>query len=142
MDVYLQLKRLLRGIHRTLKSTVPPVTVPAWPAMFTGKKPERLGMFYFGYLDEKYQFRVYGSSFWRNDTIWKILEDHDIISGVSCVPANFPLYKLKKGFMLAIETDRVVFSPEDLDIKMDLINAANLGSLPFKCCEIYSSIDK
>jgi len=36
--------RMLReGSHGILKSTLPPVTVPAWAAMLTGKNPGRLG---------------------------------------------------------------------------------------------------
>jgi len=55
-------KKLMdNGVYGTLKSTIPPWTVPAWNCMLTGKNPGRLGVFSFITQREpgSYEFRPY-----------------------------------------------------------------------------------
>jgi len=35
------------GVYGELESTIPPVSCPAWPCMFTGKNPGEIGMYGF-----------------------------------------------------------------------------------------------
>lgn len=46
-------KRILEGgVYGKLKSTTPPITMPAWTSMFTGKNPEKLGIADFHIIDK------------------------------------------------------------------------------------------
>ena len=40
-------KILQRGVHGELKSTVPPMSPPAWTSFMTGKNPGKHGIFHF-----------------------------------------------------------------------------------------------
>jgi|APHM01.1.fsa_nt_gi Uncharacterized conserved protein len=42
-----------QGFITQLDSSEPPTTIPAWPSMFTGKSPGKLGFFHFQKLDRK-----------------------------------------------------------------------------------------
>lgn len=35
------------GVWGELESTIPPTSCPAWPCLYTGKKPEKLGLYFF-----------------------------------------------------------------------------------------------
>ena len=37
-------KMVENGLYGTLKTCMPPITIPAWMVMFTGKKPGELGI--------------------------------------------------------------------------------------------------
>jgi len=40
-------KIMKNGVYNELESTIPPITVPAWMSMFTGKDPGELGIYGF-----------------------------------------------------------------------------------------------
>lgn len=48
-------KLMKEGVHGKLKSTIPPITIPAWISMFTGMTPENLGIIDRFKLDEDYR---------------------------------------------------------------------------------------
>ena len=94
--------RLLReGSHGVLKSTFPPVTVPAWAAMMTGKNPGRLG--YHDFSERKDGSYHFGAVNLRWDEIgpaWKIASDHGKQVCVFNVPTTpVPTYPLNSIFV-------------------------------------------
>lgn len=67
---------LQEGSSGVLKSTYPPVTVPAWAAMLTGKNPGRLG--YHDFSERKngsYHFGSVNIRWDEIDPVWKIASD-------------------------------------------------------------------
>lgn len=79
------------GAWGVLESTIPPATCPAWPSMLTGKKPEKLGLYYFTRRDTKsYQPRINKITF--DGSIWQILTNY----GKRCYVINIPLTELPK----------------------------------------------
>jgi len=80
-------KLMENGAWGVLESTVPPSTVPAWPSMLTGKKPEKLGFYYFTRRDkESYEPTLNRSLF--DGAIWQILNNHGRQSYVINVPGT------------------------------------------------------
>lgn len=78
-------KLIENGAWGILESTFPPSTVPAWPSMLTGKKPETLGLYYFTKRDTKsYEPTINRHMF--DGAIWQILNNH----GKQCYVINVP----------------------------------------------------
>ena len=67
------------GVYGELESTIPPVTCPAWPCMFTGKNPAKLGIYGFMALPdyEHDRVRLYSSLDYLSQSLWKILVDQE-----------------------------------------------------------------
>ena len=66
------------GVYGELLSTVPALTSPAWPCMFTGKNPGKLGIYDFLSLElnERGMPRVIDSEDYHPLSLWKILNDY------------------------------------------------------------------
>lgn len=94
-------KKLLdKGTYGNLKSTIPPISEPAWPSLLTGKGPGKLGIFDF--LERKadsYELSV--ATKWEEwNPIWKILNDAGKRICVMNVPtASVPYEKIKGVFI-------------------------------------------
>lgn len=80
-----------RGAFGPLRSTMPPITVPAWTCMVSGRDPGELGL---------YGFRMrrsadYGLSLVRAGDVtvprvWDVLAQHKLRSSVMFVPPTYP----------------------------------------------------
>lgn len=93
------LERLIaEGSSGVLESTVPPVTIPAWVSMATGKNPGRLGVFDLlkrdGYGVEPNGYCYYGQA-----PLWHILNAYGIRTGVMNLPGTYPPEEVD-GFMV------------------------------------------
>lgn len=86
------------GCSTSLESTIPPVTIPAWVSMFTGKNPGKLGLFDLLRRDG-YGVRLNGRCFRGRNPIWRILNDHGFRVGVLNLPGTYPPEKIE-GFMV------------------------------------------
>ncbi len=66
------------GVYGELESTLPPVTCPAWPCMFTGKNPGKLGIYGFATArpDKEYKLQFSSSIDYHSSSLWKILNDY------------------------------------------------------------------
>jgi len=94
------LARLMReGAHGVLESTLPPVTLPAWVSMLTGKNPGKLGIFDLLKRDG-YGVEPNGYSYGRQTPIWKILNRYGIRTGVMNLPGTYPPEEVE-GFMVS-----------------------------------------
>jgi predicted AlkP superfamily phosphohydrolase/phosphomutase len=80
------------GIYGELESTIPPITVPAWTSMMTGKSPGKLGFYGFrNRADYSYDGMVFANSqYIREDTVWDILSRGRKRSVVIGVPQTYP----------------------------------------------------
>ncbi len=87
------LNRLMStGIYGKLESTVPPITVPAWSSMLSGKDPGTLGFYGFrNRRDYSYDNMWFATSrAVREDRVWDILTKRNLKSIVIGVPQTFP----------------------------------------------------
>jgi len=86
-DVLPSFDHILRyGSYGKMQSTIPPITCPAWPCMFTGLEPEALGMYYF--LDNKQHLHDYTE--WSDKAVWARLGERGVTVGVYNVPMTYP----------------------------------------------------
>ena len=75
------------GAAGNLRSTVPPITVPAWSSFMTGKNPAKHGIYEFLVREEgSYNERPISARSRRARTIWRILTD----AGKKVVCLNVP----------------------------------------------------
>jgi predicted AlkP superfamily phosphohydrolase/phosphomutase len=86
-----------RGIHGKLRSSDPPITIPAWMVMATGLDPGRLGLYGFrhrvGYsYDEMW---IANSKAVRKKKIWDRIGDEGGKSCLVSVPPSYPPYPVK-----------------------------------------------
>ncbi len=81
-----------RGIWGRLESTIPPITVPAWMCMMTGKDPGTLGIYGFrNRRDHSYDGLQFASSKLVNEqTVWDVLGEHGKQSIILGVPLTYP----------------------------------------------------
>ncbi len=93
MDQLPNLKALMgQGVHAPLRSTIPPITVPAWTAMMTSQDPGQLGLYGFrnrkshGYED----LYTANAKYVKAKTIWNHLSRNRMSSLVFGVPQTYP----------------------------------------------------
>ena len=81
-----------RGAYGTLRSCDPPITVPAWMVMMTGKSAGTLGQYGFRYREGNSYDRVglATSETMTEPTVWDILGDRGDHVTVIGVPPSFP----------------------------------------------------
>jgi len=89
MPVLAGLRR--RGAHGVLRSTMPPVTFPAWSSFMTGTNPGKHGIFDFTRrVPGTYEVAFVGSRDRRVPTIWRLLSDAGRRVAVIGVPTTYP----------------------------------------------------
>ncbi len=81
-----------RGMHAVLESCDPPITVPAWMVMMTGRSPGSLGVYGFrhrrgGSYSDGY---IVSSNDIRAETVWEVLGGSGRRSIVVGVPPGYP----------------------------------------------------
>lgn len=90
------------GIYGKLRSTLPPITVPAWTSMMTSQDPGQLGFYGFrnraSYDYEDLYFA--NSTSVKAKTVWNYLSRHRLNSLVFGVPQTYPPKPLK-GVMVS-----------------------------------------
>ena len=89
MPVLAALRR--SGAHGVLRSTMPPVTFPAWSSFMTGTNPGKHGIFDFTRrVAGTYEVAFVGSRDRRVPTVWKLLSDAGRRVAVIGVPTTYP----------------------------------------------------
>jgi predicted AlkP superfamily phosphohydrolase/phosphomutase len=80
-----------RGRWGPLRSTDPPITVPAWAAMTTGRDPGELGIYGFRNREPgTYGMRLVGAADLSFPRIWNLASDAGLSSAVVSVPPTYP----------------------------------------------------
>lgn len=83
---------LKNGLFGPLRSTEPPISIPAWLAMFTGKGPEQLGVY--GFRHRKgfsyTEFEIVNSYSCKEKTVWDIAQDSGKKVCIIGVPPSYP----------------------------------------------------
>jgi predicted AlkP superfamily phosphohydrolase/phosphomutase len=86
-------QRLLKGgVRAPLRTTDPPVSVPAWPVMFTGVDPGTLGFYGFRHRMNHSYTRYYTptSTLLPVPTLWKLASDRGKRVAVIGMPPGYP----------------------------------------------------
>ncbi|MEM0117555.1 MAG: alkaline phosphatase family protein [Conexivisphaerales archaeon] len=82
-----------RGMHGVLRTCHPPITVPAWMVMMTGKNPGKLGIYGFRHRKPSSYTEGYivNSSHVKERTVWEILAEKGKRSIVIGIPPSYPV---------------------------------------------------
>ena len=81
-----------RGTRAVLRTTDPPLSVPAWPVMFTGVDPGTLGFYGFRHRSQNSYTEMYVP---RSDqtpvpTVWQLASQAGLRVGVIGMPLGYP----------------------------------------------------
>jgi predicted AlkP superfamily phosphohydrolase/phosphomutase len=102
LDDLPNIKRMVEeGVWGKLKSTIPPITVPAWMCMVTSKNPGQLGIFGFRNRSEySYKdFWIANSEAIKEPTLWDVISREGYKVGLVGVPQTYPPRPVN-GFMV------------------------------------------
>ena len=93
IDELPNIKQLINnGVYGDLKSTIPPITVPAWTSMMTSKDPGELG--FYGFRNRsKYTYddmSIATASVVKDDILWSILSKAGKKVNIVGVPQTYP----------------------------------------------------
>src|SRR5208283_1703429 len=85
------------GLHGVLETCDPPITVPAWMVMMTGKNPGKLGIYGFRHrrgnaYNDGY---IVNSTTVKEETVWEYLSRNGKKSIVLGVPPGYPPKKIE-----------------------------------------------
>jgi len=84
-------ERLVKnGATATLRSTIPAITIPSWPSMFTGCNPGKHGLYSFELLDKEYRPWFTAAQDLRVKTLWRLLSDEGKRVIAIDVPGTYP----------------------------------------------------
>jgi len=129
MDRLPNLRKMYReGLHGRLRTCDPPITVPAWMVMMTGKNPGELGIYGFKHrrgpsYSEGY---IVTSVNVHEKTVWEVLSDKGRRSIVLGVPPGYPVKHVANAStvscFLTPSSDRPFTNPEEM--KEEVIKAA------------------
>jgi predicted AlkP superfamily phosphohydrolase/phosphomutase len=90
-----------KGTKAYLKSTIPPMTPPAWASFFTGKNPGKHGVFDFIELKQgSYDFRFTNGGSVQTKSLWGLLSGAQKKVGVINVPMTYPPEKVN-GYLIS-----------------------------------------
>ncbi len=86
-----------QGAYGQLESVIPPITVPAWASMTTGKHPGALGIYGFrNRLDTSYdRLAIVTSQHIKEKAVWDYLTEADKTSVLIGIPPGYPPKPLK-----------------------------------------------
>ncbi len=106
------LARLIKeGTRTILKSTIPPLTAPAWVSLMTGVNPGKHGLFHFRKLEKityntpfnpkpKETYDLMHSRYYTGKTIWDIFGKMGLKVSVLMMPMTYPAWEIN-GYMLS-----------------------------------------
>lgn len=93
------------GTYGTLRSTIPPVTAPAWSSFITGTNPGQHGVFYFFKIEKDpvgggNRKILANLNHMRGIPFWKVLNNNGKKVGLVNIPLTYPPQKVN-GFMVS-----------------------------------------
>ncbi len=92
---------LTGGVRAVLESTLPPVTCPAWPTMFTGRNPGVHGYTSFAVMEPgTTRYRGVSLRDVACPTIWNVLNRAGVRTGIFNMPGAYPVDEVD-GFMVS-----------------------------------------
>ncbi|MFX1409538.1 MAG: alkaline phosphatase family protein [Promethearchaeota archaeon] len=105
-------KRLLEnGFSSKLKVTLPPVTIPSWPCLFSGLTPEQLGYYFFDHPKKG----LFSSHEWQNKSIFSLIKSKSFVLNV---PGTYPAWKINGEMIAGMMSPKISCFP--LELKLSL----------------------
>ena len=124
LDVILKAKDKLPNLYSLIKkssygyfrSTVPPITIPAWISMFTGKNPAKIGTLSFRKIvkTKNSYTSVIAKPTWCGDMLWDYLSLYGYKVAVINVPGTYPAWKVNGIMISGFPSPKISAYPPDL----------------------------
>lgn len=91
-----------KGLYGKLKSSDPPITIPAWMVMSTGKKAGTLGVYGFRHRKQHSynDFWIATSNYIREPTIWDLIGKRGLKSIIIGTPPTYPVKEVN-GYLIS-----------------------------------------
>ncbi|MFW9942654.1 MAG: alkaline phosphatase family protein [Candidatus Thorarchaeota archaeon] len=111
-------KMMERGIYGKLRTCDPPITIPAWMVMSTGKKAGTLGLYGFRHRKENSydDYWIATSYNIKEPKLWDIIAEKGLKSCILGVPPTYPVQPLNghlvSGFITPSITSEYTYPPE------------------------------
>lgn len=128
--------RISSGSFGVLHSSIPPLTVPAWPTMYTGKQGGKHGVFSFTHEQpDSYEQVPVNYTDVHAESLWEALDAAGLACGVVNVPLTHPPARLDHGFVVSgwpAPTDAELSSDPDVvtDLEADLDGSYRVNPFP------------
>ena len=106
------------GVYGKLRTCDPPITIPAWMVMATGKKAGTLGLYGFRHRKENSynDFWIATSYNIKEQKVWNIVAEKGLKSCVLGLPPTYPVQKINgclvSGFITPDSTTEFTYPPE------------------------------
>ena len=100
-------KILKEGFSATLNVTIPPITVPSWPCLFSGLTPSQLGYNYFSVPGKG----LFNSTVWADNAIFS---NPLLKSFVLNIPGTYPAWKINGKMFTGLMSPELSTYPENL----------------------------
>ncbi len=86
------LQRLMaEGVSGKLRSTIHPMSGPAWASFMTGKNPGQHGIFdWTRHVDGRYEPSLVNAASLHSKTMWEIASEAGLTTGIVNVPVTYP----------------------------------------------------
>jgi predicted AlkP superfamily phosphohydrolase/phosphomutase len=113
-------KLIAEGVSGKLRSTIHPMSGPAWASFMTGKNPGKHGIFdWTRHIDGNYEASLVNSTSLCGKTLWEIVNEAGFTTGVVNVPLTYPPYAvdgyLVSGLLTPSSKSDFVFPPHMAD---------------------------
>lgn len=113
------------GFFSKLKVTLPPVTIPSWPCLFSGMTPYQLGYNYFFHPKKG----LFNSYIWRDKSIFS---NPGLKSFVLNVPGTYPAWKINGEMISGMLSPSFSSYPKNLELtdkKNWIIDGRNISNI-------------
>ncbi len=111
------------GHYGILESTIPPITVPAWASLYTGLKPDKIGVYVFRERKKnEYKWRYINVHDVKGKAIWDVLSEYGKKSIVFNVPITYPPKQINGIIVTGLLTPSTKSNytyPKDLKKKLE-----------------------
>jgi len=112
------------GTHGKLRSSDPPITIPAWMVMCTGKDPGKLGLYGFRHRkDYSYKDIWIATSYSiREKTVWDVIGERGGQNCLVSVPPSYPPKPVKGNLISCFITpgnDKDYTYPSELRVELE-----------------------
>ena len=121
------------GYSAPLKVTIPPVSIPSWPCLFSGLTPYQLGYCGFTHPEKG----VFNSYQWRKNAIFS---NSSLRSCVLNIPGTFPAWKINGEMITGMLSPKISYYPKKLEKTINknwIIEGDNISEI-FKAFKIKS----
>ncbi|MCK4444591.1 MAG: alkaline phosphatase family protein, partial [Thermoplasmata archaeon] len=129
-----------KGVHGKLRTIIPPITIPAWLAMVTGKDAGKLGLYGFRHRKSNSYTDIWLATRdkLKDKALWHILGEHSLKSTVIGLPPSYPVESINghiiSGFMTP-DTNRQFTHPPELKHEIEDLVGEYLFDVVFRTDE-------